>query len=121
MSDTESCVTQESEESKMISIPTYKPRDHADKFDPAAYLSSYYTDYFPPAMSMVLEYMPSIAERIPNDCRLLDIGSGPTVHLAFMFRNRASQIFLRWRYRIFIIFLRPSHKFSRVLFAKNTV
>lgn len=45
-------------------------------------------------MRIILHYMPNCVERVPRGGCMLDVGSGPTVHMAFCFRNRVSEIYL---------------------------
>ncbi|KRX80264.1 putative methyltransferase -like protein, partial [Trichinella sp. T6] len=54
-----------------------------------------------PAMTMMLSVLPIIAERLSlkkapetGITRLLDIGSGPTIHMAVVFRDKVDEIYL---------------------------
>ncbi|CDW52703.1 NNMT PNMT TEMT domain containing protein [Trichuris trichiura] len=75
--------------------------DYQWAFDPYAYLNAFYSRYtirlYPmedSAMTMVLSLLPIVAARLPRCRRLLDIGSGPTVHVPIVFRRKVDEIYL---------------------------
>ncbi|KAL1239859.1 Nicotinamide N-methyltransferase [Trichinella spiralis] len=76
--------------------------DYAWAFDAKAYLSDFYSSpVSDPAMTMMLSVLPIIAERLSlkkapetGITRLLDIGSGPTIHMAVVFRDKVDEIYL---------------------------
>ncbi|CAI2348568.1 unnamed protein product [Caenorhabditis sp. 36 PRJEB53466] len=69
--------------------------EHKDKFNPAAYLDSFYkTASEDTAMQIVLFFLPGILYRLPQKVRtVLDLGAGPTVYLPIALRDRAENIF----------------------------
>lgn len=73
----------------------YTREDYSMAFDPLAYLKDFYskTDN-EPAMLVMLRFLPNVACRLERGGRLLDIGSGPTVHVALCFRNIVDEIYL---------------------------
>ncbi len=76
-------------------FPIYDPKDHGTVFNPGAYLSAFYSSADDDsAMKMMLFFLPGMAYRLPEGGSLLDIGSGPTVHVAFTFRERVDAIYL---------------------------
>ncbi|EYC23361.1 hypothetical protein Y032_0015g2608 [Ancylostoma ceylanicum] len=68
---------------------------HLDKFDPAAYLESFYkTASEDTAMQIVLFFLPGILYRLPRTVRTaLDLGAGPTVYIPIAMRSQAVQMF----------------------------
>lgn len=74
--------------------------DYPETFDSKAYLTAFYSKSDnEPAMKLVLSQLPSVAERVCRDLRpgcgrLLDVGSGPTIHVACAFRNKMDEIYL---------------------------
>lgn len=74
--------------------------DYPETFDSKAYLNAFYTKADnEPAMKLVLSQLPMIAERVsknlkPGTGRLLDVGSGPTIHVACAFREKMNEIYL---------------------------
>uniref|UniRef100_A0A5S6R4Q2 Methyltransferase type 11 domain-containing protein n=1 Tax=Trichuris muris TaxID=70415 RepID=A0A5S6R4Q2_TRIMR len=69
--------------------------DYKWAFDPYAYLNAFYSSPVDDsAMTMVLSLLPTIAARLPHCQRLLDIGSGPTVHVPVVFRKKVDEIYL---------------------------
>ncbi|KRX16942.1 putative methyltransferase -like protein [Trichinella nelsoni] len=102
-------------------LPLLTRVDYAWAFDAKAYLSDFYSsillhrrdvdgyqigngEFSPvsdPAMTMMLSVLPIIAERLSlkkapetGITRLLDIGSGPTIHMAVVFRDKVDEIYL---------------------------
>ena len=70
-------------------------RDHLHyAFNTNAYLNDFYVKVDEPAMQMTLTYLPMIVCRLPKGGKLLDIGSGPTIHVPVAFRNAVDQIYL---------------------------
>uniref|UniRef100_A0A7I4YG48 Methyltransferase domain containing protein n=2 Tax=Haemonchus contortus TaxID=6289 RepID=A0A7I4YG48_HAECO len=68
---------------------------HLDKFDPLAYLESFYkTASEDEAMQVVLFFLPGMIYRLPPTITTaLDLGAGPTVYLPIVLRQRALEIF----------------------------
>lgn len=69
--------------------------EHKDKFNPSAYLNSFYkTASEDTAMQIVLFFLPGILYRLPQKVRsVLDLGAGPTVYLPISLRDRAENIY----------------------------
>ncbi|CAI5446385.1 unnamed protein product [Caenorhabditis angaria] len=69
--------------------------DHKDKFNPDAYLESFYkTASEDTAMQIVLFFLPGILYRLPEKVHsVLDLGAGPTVYLPISLRSRAQNIY----------------------------
>ncbi|CAB3403081.1 unnamed protein product [Caenorhabditis bovis] len=69
--------------------------EHFDKFNPLAYLESFYkTASEDTAMQVVLFFLPGILYRLPQKVRtVLDLGAGPTVYLPISLRDRAENIY----------------------------
>lgn len=75
--------------------PLYTRNEYSKSFDTAAYLKDFYSQYnAEPAMQIVLQLLPNVAFRLPKGRRLLDVGSGPTIHVAMCFRDRIDDIYL---------------------------
>jgi nicotinamide N-methyltransferase len=78
--------------------------DYPDTFDSKAYLSAFYSKIDnEPAMKLVLSQLPAAVERVSRTLctkdgsaggRLLDVGSGPTIHVACAFREKMREIYL---------------------------
>ncbi|CAJ0596670.1 unnamed protein product [Cylicocyclus nassatus] len=68
---------------------------HKDKFDPRAYLESFYKEPSEDtAMQIVLFFLPGILYRLPRQIRtVLDLGAGPTVYLPIALRNQAQEMY----------------------------
>lgn len=73
----------------------YRPKDFREQFDTSAYLQDFYSKADnEPAMKIVIYFLPSLATRIPKGAKVLDIGSGPTVHVVMCFRHVADEVYL---------------------------
>uniref|UniRef100_A0A915IJ54 Uncharacterized protein n=1 Tax=Romanomermis culicivorax TaxID=13658 RepID=A0A915IJ54_ROMCU len=69
--------------------------EYKQNFDASSYLREFYSKYDnDPAMHVVLTLLPNVVRRLPVGGRLLDVGSGPTVHVAMCFRKTAQNIYL---------------------------
>lgn len=76
-------------------IKVYTRDDYPQAFDPLAYLKDFYSKTDDePAMHVMLKFLPNIVPRVPHGGRLLDVGSGPTVHVALCFREIVEEIYL---------------------------
>ncbi|KAJ1373067.1 hypothetical protein KIN20_035398 [Parelaphostrongylus tenuis] len=73
----------------------YSAIAHIDKFNPVAYLESFYkTASEDTAMQIVLFFLPGILYHLPTNVRtVLDLGAGPTIYVPIVLRNKALQIF----------------------------
>ncbi|CAD6187850.1 unnamed protein product [Caenorhabditis auriculariae] len=69
--------------------------EHRDKFNPDAYLESFYKSASEDtAMQVVLFFLPGILYRLPSELdSVLDLGAGPTVYLPIALRDRAKSIY----------------------------
>ncbi len=64
------------------------------KWNSQAYLEDFYKKLEEPAMRIIITFLPNVVARLPSGGRLLDIGSGPTIHVAACFRNNKDEIYL---------------------------
>uniref|UniRef100_A0A8R1I256 Nicotinamide N-methyltransferase n=1 Tax=Caenorhabditis japonica TaxID=281687 RepID=A0A8R1I256_CAEJA len=87
--------TTDAEEEKQRKDEECGAIEHKDKFNPAAYLDSFYkTASEDTAMQIVLFFLPGILYRLPQKVRsVLDLGAGPTVYLPIALRDRAENIY----------------------------
>lgn len=81
------------DDSKVIELLSRE--DYPTTFDPAAYLRGFYTkSNSEPAINLILTLFPNIVSRLPIGGRLLDVGSGPTIHVPLYFRNTVDEIYM---------------------------
>lgn len=85
----------EEETSEEVISKIQMREDLPTAFDPAAYLRGFYTKSTSEiAINVILTFLPNIVSRIPKGGKLLDIGSGPTVHMAMYFRHTVDEVYL---------------------------
>lgn len=76
-------------------VKLYTRDEYGKCFDTSSYLKEFYSQFnAEPAMQVVLQLLPNFAYRLPKGRRLLDVGSGPTVHVALCFREKMDEIYL---------------------------
>uniref|UniRef100_A0A1I7X9G7 Methyltransferase-like protein 9 n=1 Tax=Heterorhabditis bacteriophora TaxID=37862 RepID=A0A1I7X9G7_HETBA len=68
----------------------YSAADHINKFNPSAYLESFYkTAVEDTAMQVVLFFLPGILYRLPDKIRtVLDLGAGTNLHIHISFQMK---------------------------------
>lgn len=64
-------------------------------FNTQAYLKDFYSGKIDEAaMRLILAFLPNVVARLTSGLRVLDVGAGPTIHVAVCFRKKADEIYL---------------------------